>query len=36
MLLREEKTSRERENASLAKGREAVMARTATVAVQIM
>jgi hypothetical protein len=35
-LLREEKTSRERENALLAKGREEVMADTATVAVHIM
>jgi hypothetical protein len=31
-----EDTSKERENTSLAKGREAVMAGTATVAVQIM
>jgi hypothetical protein len=34
--LREEKTTRERENTLLAKGREAVMAGTATVAVQII
>jgi hypothetical protein len=34
--LREEKTTRECENALLAKGREVVMAGTATVAVQII